>query len=297
MKSARRNAPDAPRPHGPIRRALRRAFSATGAALFGAGVVGGIAAAISYSHMLDWAKANDDVSSEWRAYLFPVSVDGAIVAASAVLYADSRAGRKSDKLAYGIIVIGILWSIVANIAHNTTGWGAEKSIAGWPPLALALVVEMVFRFVRRMSEQAEALAKAEAEALAAAEAARIEAERLAIEQARIEQEAAARKAEAEQRRREKAEQRDRERVEQEPQAEVLQLRATGTDGAQRPAWLHTDATAEQAMNAYLDHVNAAANGAELDREVGIPYFGTSDGYGRKIIRKRRDQQQSRQEEV
>lgn len=292
MNQARRSAPDAPRPHGPIRRMLRRVFSATGAALFGAAVVGGIAAAISYSHMLDWAKANDDVSSEWRAYLFPVSVDGAIVAASAVLYADSRAGRKSDKLAYGIIVVGILWSIIANIAHSTTGWGAEKSIAGWPPLALALVVEMVFRFVRRMSEQAEALAKAEAEAFRLAEAARVERERIAAEELRTAEEAAARKAEAEERRRERAEQREREKVD-EPQAEVLQLRATGTDGAQRPEWLAKDATAEQAMHAYLAR-NPQATGAELDREVGRPYFNTTDGYGRKVARKWREQ---RQEEV
>jgi hypothetical protein len=56
--------------------------SATGVALMAVALVGGIAAAISYSHMLDWAKANGDVNAhEWRAYLFPLSVDGAIVAA------------------------------------------------------------------------------------------------------------------------------------------------------------------------------------------------------------------------
>ncbi|HET9144182.1 DUF2637 domain-containing protein [Actinophytocola sp.] len=300
MKQARRSAPDAPRPHGPIRRALRRVFSATGVALFATAVVGGIAAAISYSHMLDWAKANDDVNSEWRAYLFPVSVDGAIVAASAVLYADSRAGRKSDKLAYAIIVVGILWSIIANIAHNTTGWGAEKTIAGWPPIALALVVEMVFRFVRRMSEQAEALATAQAEQARLAEAARVEAERVAAEEKRAAEEAAARRAEADERRRERAEQRERERAEQreqEPQADVVQLRATGTDGADRPAWLIEGATAEQAMLAYLAQAKGDVTGAELDRVVGIPYFGTTPGYGRKIARKYREQQESRQEEV
>lgn len=292
MTFARRSAPDAPRPPGTIRRLLRWLGSPTGVALQALAVVGGVAAVVSYSHMLDWAKANEEASSEWRAFLFPLSVDGAIMAASAVLYADSRAGRKADKLAYFIVVIGVLWSIVANVAHDTTGWGAEKTIAGWPPVALALVVELVFRFVRRMSEQAEALAKAEAEA------ARI-AEEQAAEAARLAAEAEVKKAEAERKRQERAEQRERREREQdqEPQAEVLRLRATGTDGApERPEWLAPDATAQQAMEAYLAR-HPAASGAELDREVGRPYFNTTDGYGRKVAREWRSKQESRQEEV
>lgn len=292
MTLARRSAPDAPRPPSLI----RRIFSSTGMALLGAAIVGGIAAVISYSHMLDWAKANEDVSSEWRAYLFPVSVDGAIMAASAVLYADSRANRKSDWLAYVIIVVGIVWSIVANMAHNTTGWAAEKGIAGWSPIALALVVELVFRFVRRMSEQADALAKAAADAQRIADAQAAEAARLAEETENERVKAEARKAEAEVRRRERAEQREREKAE-EPQAEVVQLRATGTDGAsERPEWLAPDATAQQAMESYLAR-HPTATGAELDREVGRPYFNTTDGYGRKVARMWREQQETRQEEV
>jgi uncharacterized protein DUF2637 len=297
MTSARRSAPDAPRPPGPVRRLLRWIVSPTGVALFATAIVGGIAAAISYSHMLDWAKANDDPNSEWRAYLFPVSVDGAIMAASAVLYADSRAGRKTDKLAYIIIVVGILWSIVANIAHDTRGWGAEKTIAGWPPIALALVVELVMRFVRRMSEQAEALAAASADAQRLADEQAAEAARLAEEAETKRLEAEAKKLEAEERRRERAEQREQDKAE-EPQAEVVRLRATGTDGASgRPDWLAPDATAQQAMESYLTR-HPAATGAELDREVGRPYFNTTDGYGRKVAREWRNRQQEpRQEEV
>jgi hypothetical protein len=291
MMFARRSAPDAPRPPGPIRRLLRWLGSPTGVALQALAIVGGVAAVVSYSHMLDWAKANEEASSEWRAYLFPLSVDGAIMAASAVLYADSRAGRKADKLAYFIVVVGVLWSIVANVAHDTTGWGAEKSIAGWPPVALALVVELVFRFVRRMSEQAEQLAAAEAEA------ARI-AEEQAREAARLAAEAEEKKAEAERKRQERAEQRERaqrEQAEQEPQAEVVRLRATGTEGASdRPEWLTEGATAQQAMEAYLAR-NPDATGADLDREVGQPYFGTKDGYGRKVAREWRNRQQEQKE--
>jgi hypothetical protein len=296
MTSARRSAPDAPRPPGPIRRMLRWIGSATGVALIAVAIVGGIAAVISYSHMLDWAKANEDAASEWRSFLFPISVDGAIMAASAVLYADSRAGRKADKLAYAIVTIGVLWSIVANVAHDTTGWGAQKGIAAWPPVALALVVEMVFRFVRRMSEQADALAKAAAEAQRLAEEAQAEADRLAEEKAAEEARAEERRRERAEKR-ERAEQRQREQPPEEPEAEVFQLRATGTDGGERPAWLIEGATAEQAMHSYLGTVDASATGADLDRIVGVPYFGTTPGYGRKVARKWREQQESRQEEV
>lgn len=297
MKQARRSAPDAPRPHGPIRRMLRWLASPTGVALMSVALVGGITAAISYSHMLDWAKANGDTgANEWRAYLFPLSVDGAIVAASAVLYAYYRAGLKADWLAYLVAGVGMAWSVTANVAHDAVGWLAQKAIAGWPPLALAAVVELVFRFVRRMREQAEALAKAAAEVEQRAEQARAEAERVRVEQERLAEEAAARRAEVEQRRREKAEQRERERAE-EPQAEVVQLRATGTDGSERPSWLAKDATAEQAMHAYLRNVDSEATGAELDRKVGAPYFNTAPGYGRKVARAWREQQENRQEEV
>lgn len=297
MTFARRSAPDAPRSPGPIRRFFAWIGSPVGVALLAASSLGSIVAAISYSHMLDWAKANGDTGpDEWRAYLFPLSVDGAIVAASAVIYADVRAGRKADKLAYFVAVVGMLWSIVANVAHDVTGWLAAKAIAGWPAIALAVVVELVFRFVRRMREQADSLAAAEREAAERAEAARVEAERIAAEAARIAEEAAIRKAEAEQRRRERAEQREREKVEQreEPEAEVIQLRTTGTGGVERPTWLIEGATAEQAMRSYLANVDNEANGAELDREVGRPYFGTSDGYGRKVARTWREEQQQNQ---
>lgn len=295
MKSARRSASDAPRSPGAIRRFLRLIASPVGVALFATSSLVGIVAAISYSHMLDWAKANGDTGAdEWRAFLFPLSVDGAVVAASAVIYADARAGRKADKLAYFVAVVGMAWSVIANVAHDKTGWLAEKAIAGWPAVALAVVVELVFRFVRRMREQADQLAAAEREAAERAEAARIEAERIAAEEARAAEEAAARKAETEQRRREKAEQREREKAEQEPEAEVLQLRATGTDGTERPAWLVEGATAEQAMRNYLATVDSSATGADLDRMVGVPYFGTTPGYGRRVRREWRQQQESNQ---
>jgi hypothetical protein len=111
-------------------------------------VVAGIAGAISYGHMHDWASANGEPS--WRALLFPLSVDGLLIAASVVLLADSRAKRPADKLAYVLVVVASLVSVTANVAHDWVSRVAEIAIAGWPPLALVGSYELLMRLLRRL---------------------------------------------------------------------------------------------------------------------------------------------------
>jgi hypothetical protein len=111
-------------------------------------VVATIAGAISYGHMHDWASANGEPS--WRALLFPLSVDGLLIAASVVLLADSRAKRPADKLAYVLVVVASLVSVTANVAHDWVSRIAEISIAGWPPLALVGSYELLMRLLRRL---------------------------------------------------------------------------------------------------------------------------------------------------
>jgi hypothetical protein len=112
-----------------------------------------VAAAISYSHMFDWAQLNGE--PRWRAHLSPLSVDGALFAASLVMYADARMRNRPDKLAYLTVLVGIGWSVLANMNHDWRDPIAAKVIAAWPPLALAVTIELVLRFVRRLREQAE----------------------------------------------------------------------------------------------------------------------------------------------
>ena len=123
-----------------------------GVALLATLTVVGIAAAISYSHMQDWAGKNHE--PDWRAQLFPVSVDGAILAASMIIYADSRT-KRSDWLAYAIAVAGMAMTVFANIGHDWIDQKAAWIIAGWPPIAMAALVELLFRFVRRLRERAD----------------------------------------------------------------------------------------------------------------------------------------------
>ncbi len=123
-------------------------------------VVAAIAGAISYGHMHDWASANGEPA--WRALLFPLSVDGLLIAASVVLLADSRAERPADKLAYVLVVVASLVSVTANVAHDWVSRIAEISIAGWPPLALVGSYELLMRLLRRLQMVTEAPASEKA---------------------------------------------------------------------------------------------------------------------------------------
>ncbi len=127
--------------------ALER-WSLLGATVGAVTAVAGIAGAISYGHMHDWALTNGEPS--WRALLFPLSVDGLLVAASVVLLADSRAGRRGDWLAYVLACLGAAVSIAANVAHDWRDPVAEIAIAGWPPLALIGAYELLMRLLRRL---------------------------------------------------------------------------------------------------------------------------------------------------
>jgi hypothetical protein len=207
----------------------------------------GIAAVISYSHMFDWARANHE--PDWRARLFPLSVDGAILAASMVLYADSRAGRRADKLAYLITLSGFAWSVGANIGHTWVDSLAAKMIAGWPPIAMFLSVELMFRFARRWRGQADAeVRKAEKRA------------KVAMPPGTAETPA------------------PRPRPAPEPS-----LRPEPAPTLSNPPdWLPTDANAKTACLAYLGE-HPSADAIEVDREVG-KHVPMSDGYARRMVR-------------
>jgi hypothetical protein len=206
--------------------------------------VTGIAAVISYSHMQDWALANHE--PDWRARLFPLSVDGAILASTLVLYADSRAGRRADKLAYFITMLGIAWSVGANIGHTWVDSLAAKMIAGWPPIAMALSVELLFRFARRWRVQVDAEVR-KAEKRAAKPAAPAPPQQMA------------------------------EMPKPRPEPAPLPQPVTGD----RPDWLVENSAKTSCMN-YLT-ANPAADAKQLDEAVGA-YIPMSDGYARRMVR-------------
>lgn len=104
-----------------------------------------IAAVVSYSHMYDLALRHGE--PEWRAALFPLSVDGMVVAASMTLLADARQGRRGGVLPWSLLILGSLASLAANVAvADPTVW--SRIIHAWPSVALIGSYELLMRQFR-----------------------------------------------------------------------------------------------------------------------------------------------------
>ena len=105
-----------------------------------------IAGTVSYLHMHRLVALHGQPG--WVASLTPLSVDGMIVAASATLLAESRAGRRGGALPWALLVAGSVASLAANVAAaepDLTG----RIIAAWPSFALTASFELLTRQVRR----------------------------------------------------------------------------------------------------------------------------------------------------
>ncbi len=101
-----------------------------------------VAAYASYEHQRRFALAGG--ADEVSAVLWPLSVDGLVILASIGLLttepdASGRA-RWSVRLAF---LLGVLVSLVANIAAAPVLAWQPIVVAGWPPVALLLAVELV----------------------------------------------------------------------------------------------------------------------------------------------------------
>ena len=108
-------------------------------------MLAGIAAVVSYSHMYELALRHGE--PEWRAALFPLSVDGMIVASSMTLLGDARRGRKGGLLPWALLIIGSVASLAANVAvADPTAW--SRIIHAWPSIALIGAYELLMREFR-----------------------------------------------------------------------------------------------------------------------------------------------------
>ncbi|GAB3450232.1 hypothetical protein GCM10027570_25240 [Streptomonospora sediminis] len=104
-----------------------------------------IAAVVSYSHMYELAQRHGEPA--WRAALFPLSVDGMIVASSMALLADARHGRRGGLLPWMLLILGSVASLAANIAvADPTLW--SRVIHAWPSFALMGAYELLMREFR-----------------------------------------------------------------------------------------------------------------------------------------------------
>jgi Protein of unknown function (DUF2637) len=105
-----------------------------------------IAGTVSYLHMHTLVALHGQPG--WVAALSPFSVDGMIVAASTTLLADSRSGRRGGALPWGLLAVGSVASLAANVAVAEPS-AVGRVIAAWPSFALIGAYELLMRQVRR----------------------------------------------------------------------------------------------------------------------------------------------------
>jgi len=109
------------------------------------GLLAVIAGTVSYLHMHTLVVLHGQPG--WVAALTPLSVDGMIVAASTTLLAESRSGSRGGLLPWGLLLVGSVASLAANVtAADPTAIG--RVIAAWPSFALIGSYELLMRQVR-----------------------------------------------------------------------------------------------------------------------------------------------------
>jgi hypothetical protein len=105
-------------------------------------VVAGVAAYASYVHQREFALQGgaDGVS----ASLWPLSVDGLLLLATVgLLKPSSSGGRRGRYVVWLAFLLGIVVSLAANIAAAPALVWKPVLVAGWPPVALLLSVELL----------------------------------------------------------------------------------------------------------------------------------------------------------
>ena len=104
--------------------------------------VAGVAAYASYQHQRDFALAGGaDLTT---ARLWPFSVDGLLVLSTAgLLRGVRRTNRRTRTFLWAAFAAGIVVSLAANIATAPSMSWAPILVAGWPPVALLLAVELL----------------------------------------------------------------------------------------------------------------------------------------------------------
>lgn len=111
-------------------------------------VVAAVAAYSSYAHQQQFAL--DGGADPVSAALWPLSVDGLVILASTGLLKErlemAPRARWTVRLAF---LLGVLVSLAANIAAAPMLSWQPVLVAGWPPLALLLAVELVLHARRR----------------------------------------------------------------------------------------------------------------------------------------------------
>jgi hypothetical protein len=116
--------------------------------------VAAVAALISYRHAV--AVVTGHGESGMVGHLYPVVIDGLIVAASMVLLDAARHRDPAPRLAASLLTAGIAATLAANVLAGT-GYGPLGAVvAAWPALAFVGCYELLMLLVRASARRARA---------------------------------------------------------------------------------------------------------------------------------------------
>ncbi|MFY1637241.1 DUF2637 domain-containing protein [Solwaraspora sp. WMMB335] len=103
-----------------------------------------VAGTISFAHMHELATEHDQHG--WKAFAFPISVDGLEIVAALYMVVQRRAGRRTGWLPWIALVVGTAASLAANIAVGGDSV-IGKILAGWPALSMLVSVKLLFSMI------------------------------------------------------------------------------------------------------------------------------------------------------
>lgn len=113
--------------------------------------VAGVAALLSYWHAVAVVGAHGEPGV--YGHLYPATIDGLVVAASMVLLDAARRDNPAPRLAWGLLVGGILATLGANVLNGISYGLLGSVIAAWPALALVGAYEMIMVLIRSHAKQ------------------------------------------------------------------------------------------------------------------------------------------------
>ena len=105
------------------------------------------AAIVSFSHIESLALAHGQPLAAAR--LLPLSVDGLILAASLVLLTEARAHREAPRLARAGLTLGVLATVLANVAYGARYGVVGAVISAWPAVSFIISTEILVGQMRR----------------------------------------------------------------------------------------------------------------------------------------------------
>jgi hypothetical protein len=111
----------------------------------GFGIVGGVAAWVSYWHQVDVATLAHQPAT--LAYALPLSVDGMLIVATLAMAEDKANNRRARGWARFAFWLGATVSVAANVTSTAVHYGDLISIvvSCWAPVAFLVTVEIVSR--------------------------------------------------------------------------------------------------------------------------------------------------------